>query len=534
MKRADRHTLLLFITALSIFIMPGMREVSAQTNSQISSPENQKKEAPADTSGVDVVLLLDCSGKMKQIDPNNLRKPAAKLFISLLGQDDAISIIGFGDTVREIAPLTKNTLANRERLFNGVDNITAKEFNTDITGAVRKAYDNLKPSSRANRVIVLMSNGALDVGSTAGNEKAYQELKAMLPEMAQAGIKIYSIYFSEFADINLLTEAATATNGVSALAKSDKDLHVIFTSVFEKIKSPDALPLQGDGFLVDKNIQEIILMITRKPGTGTVLTDPSNRKHAHGQCGANITWYESAAFDMITIIGPETGAWKVRLSSPEGNKIFIITDLKLKSTFSHDFFAVGEKARMDAWLEKQGMVIQEQEILDQVKFSAGIITPDNKQIQMNLTEQSGSGGGSMKTGIYFGNLGVSLSGEYRVTLKAESKTFQREKTFQFKAFETATAIAEHRSVGDSGAKQAGERAVVEWKTIFLAFGGINLGLFGAGLLAYFIYRLVLKRRTPVAKTTEQPRDAAPAQEKKPAPDKKGQQPGTAPVQEKKP
>jgi Mg-chelatase subunit ChlD len=47
--------------------------------------------------GSDVVLLIDSSGSMKRTDPFNFRKNAAKLFISLLGTDDRVAVMSFGD-----------------------------------------------------------------------------------------------------------------------------------------------------------------------------------------------------------------------------------------------------------------------------------------------------------------------------------------------------------------------------------------------------------------------------------------------------
>jgi Mg-chelatase subunit ChlD len=517
MKKARLHISMIFVMALQTLSAAGSSLVLAETSPGATpsppAPVEKSIKVPGDESGVDVVLLLDCSGKMKQIDPHDFRKPAAKLFISLLGQDDAISIIGFGDTAREIAPLTRNTLANREKLFSGIDNITAKEFNTNITEAVQKAFEKLKSSSRKNRVIILLSDGMLDLGSPVQNEKSYKELTRLLPEIAQAEIKIYAIAFTDLADMTFLSEAAAATNGASALAKSDKDLHVIFTSIFEKIKSPDALPLKGDGFLVDKNIQEIILLINKKPGTHTALTDPSGRGHTHENYGINIIWYESIAFDMITIAAPEIGTWKLKLSSTEGNKIFIITDLKLRSSFDRDFAAVGEIATLDAWLEKQGMLIREKEILEQVAFSAEVVMPDKKSVKLNLAGKNQSGG-KPATGIYFGDISIPVHGEYRVALRAEGKTFQREKIFQFRAFEQAMVEKKQKRNTPAAESPNAQQDVILWKSVLIQFGLINLFLACAAVMVFISYRILAKRRTIVPPANEMQKGRTSSKEKK--------------------
>ncbi len=88
--------------------------------------------------------------------------------------------------------------------------------------------------------------------------------------------------------------------------------------------------MEDDTFNIDKDIDEAILLISKQPGTSTTLIDPTKGKHTPAKYGKNIQWYETKAFDMITIKKPATGKWKVKLSTKEGNKVFVITNLNLK------------------------------------------------------------------------------------------------------------------------------------------------------------------------------------------------------------
>jgi uncharacterized protein (DUF58 family) len=54
----------------------------------------------ADNGNIDVVLVMDSSGSMKKTDPQSLRIPAAKLFISLLKDGDRASVISFSGDIR--------------------------------------------------------------------------------------------------------------------------------------------------------------------------------------------------------------------------------------------------------------------------------------------------------------------------------------------------------------------------------------------------------------------------------------------------
>lgn len=60
-----------------------------------------------------------------------------------------------------------------------------------------------------------------------------------------------------FAFLNQLTQE---TKGLFNLAKTDKDIHVIFAALFEQIKLPDTVPLEGNSFYIDKEIQEATVL----------------------------------------------------------------------------------------------------------------------------------------------------------------------------------------------------------------------------------------------------------------------------------
>ncbi len=452
------------------------------------SEQNPNKE------GFDIIVLMDCSGSMKKTDPESYRKPAARLFISLLGKDDRIGIIGFGDSAKVLAPLTENTKKSRESLFGAINKITSKEFSTNITDAVKKGFDELKASGRKNRILILMSDGKLALGSKERDEAALAELSKLLPEVAKSGIRLYSIAFTEMSDMKLLEDMAKATGGFFRLAKADKDLHVIFASIFEKIKSPDTIPLEDDAFNIDKDISEAILLITKQPGTSTTLIDPTKVKHTPTKYGKNIQWYETKAFDMITIKEPAVGKWKVKLSTKEGNKVFVITDLGLKTSFDRNFVNKGDSIKIDAWLQREGDIITEKDFLEQVLFSAEATAPDGKVTKLDLLDSGKSGDDKQGDGKYSAIFAVNTAGEYSIKIVAEGKTFKRERVLQFKAAEaTLQNIEKKASAKKDGTKKA------DWNSVLMKFGIINLSLASAVAIILLIKKIAVKSRTGVKK-----------------------------------
>ncbi|TAN42301.1 MAG: VWA domain-containing protein [Nitrospirae bacterium] len=464
-----------------------------------SEPKSAAVPAAATSAdrGYDVILLMDSSGSMKKTDPHDYRKTAAKLFISLLGKDERIGVVSFGDAAKTLIPLTPNTSQNRNSLFKAVDKISSKEFSTHMHDAVKLGFGELKGSGRKNRLLVLMSDGKLTTGSDDKDKAALVELSKMLPDLAKANIRLYSIAFTDLSDVKLLEEVAKATGGFFRYAKQDKDVHVTFTDMFEKMKSPDSVPLEGEEFSIDKDITEATLVITKKSGTKTTLFDPAKKAYSPASHGSNIKWFESQIFDMITIQNPAQGRWKVKLSTTEGNRIFILTNLNLKSSMNKDFLDKGELISVDARLEKDGVVLKGSEILGQVSFYAEIITSDGKTAKVELADNGNSLGDTQAgDGIYAAGFSFSNVGDYVVKIVAEGKTFKREKNYRLKINEPPQAKDNSTKAYDNASKHGPTKDHGSpWRPVLIKFGLIN-GVFAAILAVAFLVKLVVsKKRT---------------------------------------
>ena len=393
--------------------------------------ENPQQPAPAvqpqpEEPGADIVLLLDSSGSMKKTDPKDYRKEAARLFVSLLGSEDSVAVVSFGDSARQLIPLTPNDQKNRPLLFGAIKKITSKELSTDITGALKKGTEALESSKKKIRVLILMSDGKLALGDPKKDADSNAELVRILPLIRKAGIKVHSIAFSELSDPKLLGGISEETGGLFRYAKTDRDIHVMFAAIFEKIKSPDSVALKGDMFTIDKDVNEAVLLITKQPGTSTVLIDPRGNKISRKKASKNVRWFDSNIFDMITIHAPRPGRWKVSLSSREGNRIFVLTDLKLKSSLSAASVDKGARVVIDGWLEKDGQKITASELLDQVKFEAEVIEPDGKSLKLPLTLKT-----APAAGIFAAEFSADRQGDYSIKLSAEGRTFNRAKEIHF-------------------------------------------------------------------------------------------------------
>ena len=421
MKKEKRVSWLIL---LSIGILWSFWPAIASAKKEKTRGEGGESLSPL---GYDVFLLMDVSGSMRQTDPRGYQKLAAQLFVSLLKVEDRIGIIAFGDGAQILLPLTPEPRKNREKILQAIQRINPRAQFTDLRSAIRLGLQELEKSSRDNRILILMSDGQMDLGSREKEKKALEELSRLWPEFSRGRIKIFSVAFTELADAKFMEDVAQKTGGAFQFAKRPKDLPLGFAAMFEKMKTPEMTPVIDNSFLIDGTVQEAIIMVAKEPGARVEVLDPANRKLAIDEHPPKVQWLASEVFDLITIPEPAAGTWRISLGGKEGGRVFILTNLKLRISPAKNFYEKGEKVPLEVFLEKDGGRVKEKEVLSQLSFWAEVSPPDRKTRKMNLREK----GEGKEPGIYCGEWVVDQVGEYQVRVVADGKAFKRERNFQF-------------------------------------------------------------------------------------------------------
>ncbi|MCX8027981.1 MAG: hypothetical protein N3A62_09045, partial [Thermodesulfovibrionales bacterium] len=241
----------------------------------------------------------------------------------------------------------------------------------------------------------------------------------------------------------------------------------------------------------DSDIKEAILLITKQPGTKTTLISPSKKTFTATKTHKDILWHTTDVFDMITLTTPEVGKWQVNLSTKEGNRIYVLTNLRLKSSFDKNFVHKGETLKIDAWLERDGAVITEKDVLDKISILVESKDPKQNVHSARMTPEISEIGATKNNGKYVTNFNVLMIGDYILKIVAEGHTFKREKVFEFKAIEPPQQQPTQKQ--EEQAKQSEHRDVNakksnEWNDALLIFGAVN----GAVLLLVLVYFLIKK------------------------------------------
>ena len=462
-----------------------------------------------DKSSMDVVLVMDSSGSMKKTDPLSLRIPAAKLFISLLGENDRAGVISFSDRSYPIIHLTPvESENNKDKLFKAIEKISSNGLYTNLHDALNKGIDLLSENKKAesNQIIILMSDGMMDVGNPDEDRKLVDKIKNELAAILKdREISVYTIAFTEQSDRELLEKISKRTGGFYNLALTDKDFHLIFTSIFESLKSPDMLPISRNGFLVDTSIEELTIVATKgSPETGIQLNAPDSRSYSYKNRPPDIKWFESNNFDMITVKNPVKGRWEILFSTGENNKAYVITNLKLMSNFNQLYSIFGDPLDVEVWLEKEGSTIKEPDVLEKIDIYIELAGPDGKTLKLKPFDKG--------EGILYRRIAPFSPGNYKVRIVADGKTFQREKSFVFNvatAKESREEIEAERSgkkVEESLEQKPAEEEKVEeerkadekidevsWGRVIARFLSINLAL-GIIVLIYIKRKSLMEMR----------------------------------------
>jgi len=396
------------------------------------------------SAGVDAVLVMDSSGSMAKNDPHKLRVPAAKLFMSLLGQNDRLGLISFSDNGYPVLHLTTPGPDSNARILAAADKVSSKGVYTNLYAALDKGVNMLEKEGRPGqeKMLVLMSDGKMDVGDTDEDWKLTRQLQdELLKNIQDKHIKVYTIAFTESSDVDLLKDVAQQSGALFKLAKNASDLHEVFSDIFETAKSPDMLPIEGGEFTVDASIEEVTIVASKdREDVRIFLQSPDGRKFAAEDASDTLKWFLSEHFDMLTLNNPQPGNWKLLFSGGR-NRAYIVTNMALNHNPQQPNLNVGEDMVLESWLEQDGKLLDKEAVLTNTRFKMKIAAPDGGAAEFDLYDTGQFGDKKAADGVYSNTLAYENPGSYRIDIIAEGETFKRQKTVHFEVAPAATAEA---------------------------------------------------------------------------------------------
>ncbi|MDR3443006.1 MAG: VWA domain-containing protein [Legionella sp.] len=403
----------------------------------------------------EIHLLVDTSGSMKQTDPQNLRVVAVRLFDYLVSERAVMSVSTFANDLKQVIPPQTVTSKFQEFFLKNRKKITSDGEWTNIDAALIGAN---KSWTKKKKVIILITDGMLDLGSEVLNKKSTQHLnETTIPALQKDQVQVYTIGLSHQADMELLSNIALKTNALFQPVISAKDLdnalYAIFSSVIsaqeaplatkqtqdKKAVSPDSINTSANTtdkdatstILVDKSIHQVTLIFKKNEDThqsAILLSSPAGKTQDLNASSGNAV--SIGHYKMINIDKPAPGNWILKGPSQELKQVLILTNVNLITNFSSGVYFNDELLSLTSHLEEDNKLIASDILLDTMQMSfelegktkqfSYVIPYKNKAFQLSLLLQ-------VPNGNYVAKLTAKsgfLSRARQFTMSVQSSPFQ--------------------------------------------------------------------------------------------------------------
>lgn len=381
---------------------------------------------------LDMRVLVDVSGSMKESDPDNLRRSALRMLSGLLPDGSRAGVWTFGRYVNMQVPHGTVDKKWRKKVQTESEKIYSYGLYTNIEGVlVKSTWDWKQADKRYKRRMILLSDGMVDMSKDAAVNKRIRNriINKVLPLLKKAGVQIHTIALSKNADQDLMKKLAKGTGGKFVYAENADSLNRIFLRLFERATNATALPIKKNKFLVDKSVDDMtVLVFHSKDKRPTRLLTPTLKAMTQAKRPSSVSWHQEDQFDLITVKKPAAGKWSIEAAMDPDNRVLVVTNLKLDVAAMPDQVFAGESIGVKAQLLQNAKPVSEKSLLDRVTFSADQLVDGEAKKEITLTDKGKQGDAQADDGNYAGRLTMKLGGKdsTQVRIIAKGPTFERE------------------------------------------------------------------------------------------------------------
>jgi uncharacterized protein (TIGR03503 family) len=366
---------------------------------------------------------------MKINDPHNLRKPALRMLGGLLPEKSRFGAALFGTRTEWIVRPAEKT-AGTERLERASTRIHSRDMLTDMEGALRFAIRDWNPGKTAKSILILLTDGRVDVDGDESADRASRQriLQEVLPTLKAKGIRVYTIALSPSADASLLQRLSNSTGAWYAEAGTAADLQRAFLKIFEQFSSAPQVPLEDNAFRIDRSVSEFTALIFKRNNGSVTLISPKGERFELESARKGMRWFSDVGFELITVEKPQAGVWKVLGPVDPGNRVMVLSDLKLdvnNDELPANLLA-GDEVTLKVALKEKAYIIKRPSFLKLVQFTGTVTTEPGETFELLLTDDGTDGDDKAHDGI-FSYLIQAPRRDAEISLKVQVKspTFER-------------------------------------------------------------------------------------------------------------
>ncbi len=407
-------------------------ELGKSSDSFVFAEEASKDEA------IDAILLLDSSGSMQRNGLRNLRDQGAKLFTRFLSARDRIAIFEFDKETRLILDFTEVTPENLNKIEQAIERVSAEGTHTDLEAPVRAAFQLFDRGGRkeSTKSVILLSDGKMDPHKSRGSAEALTKelFEHDLSLLRRNSIQLFSLSLSKDTDKELLAKLALKANGLHWYAPDMNTIHQSFSELFLALKNPQYLPIEGEGFEIDSDTEEVTFYVARKDNSqDVVLVNPRGIRISNTSIPSDVKWFKGEMFDIITIKNPKAGMWSFQGVDELDSFATLLSNIKLQVHWPKTNLTVGEEARIIARLVEDGKLISKPGIDDVSYYNYKIInTATGQKVASGSLKDKGSDGDEVAgDNVYSAVVKLDQEGDYKAFASAITPTFSRRQVVNF-------------------------------------------------------------------------------------------------------
>ena len=422
--------------------------------------------AEEESNSVDVIMVLDYSGSMKDNDPNKLMVKSVMNFIDMCDVSGSrVALIPFNIS-NYATDLEWQRAFNR---FHDLTNISSREaIRHDLLNnpAFRYAYDTdggygfrvawelynsraTDPAANSEAIVLFFSDGVINVGNTRETVASQEATDQYVQEFKNAGVPIYVIGLRGEGDFNAdwlnFIARETGTDYARIVDNDSSALHEFFSQIFAAYLGTEPLPIEqrdiavGDdgravisinipnNSIVEANIRLSldnpratfgdVISLTRP--NGSPVTPTMNGTPRDGQ----VIVGNSGAYYNLKLLRPEQGEWKLTLDTQSAQMVSveIIANYDIGVRFRDiDVSALhkGDPLRLEAefYSTTTGQVYNTDEFLYRMEMITGsVATLDGAPLADFFRVEEGVNG----TYLFVGELPRLERGSYTFQVKVD-------------------------------------------------------------------------------------------------------------------
>lgn len=394
----------------------------------------------------DVRVIIDVSGSMRDNDPDQLAASALELLASLLPEGTPAGVWTFGESVDNPLPVGEVDEAWRDEAMALRPRLVEYQQYTDIEAAVRAAAE-----SPANgwRHLVLLTDGMIDLPPARGPKPSVDAdsrrvlLEELAPSLADQGVVVHAIAFSDEADLALAERLSRITGGLSALVETPESLLGAFLDIVERIFPADQVPLEAGRFLIEPGVEAFTALLFRAPESEPLaLVAPDGSVYRAEAPPPEGRWQVEPLFDLVRVPEPAPGEWRLEGEVTADSRIGVTSSLSLRTGELPATLYLGFAVPVEAWLERRGMPWGDE--LDSLAMRVELRDPQDQVLAALRLQRDGE--------RFVGELPApALTGGARLLIRAEADGFTRQR---WQAVNVQPAIAARH-------EPAAERVVLE-------------------------------------------------------------------------